>query len=124
VRAGRRSVTLAALAGVAGPLVAFACKPNLDETVSLITQTRVLGVQATPAEGAPSASVTFTALVVDENGPVASPSITWDFCNARNPLASACSRAMPTSSRSARGPRRRGSSPPSRAGSSDRRCRR
>jgi hypothetical protein len=87
VRAGRRSVTLAALAGVAGPLVAFACKPNLDETVSLITQTRVLGVQATPAEGAPSASVTFTALVVDENGPVASPSITWDFCNARNPLA-------------------------------------
>jgi hypothetical protein len=78
---------VAALTGLAGPLVVFACKPNLDETVSLITETRVLGVQATPAEGAPSANVTFTALVVDENGPIASPPITWDFCNARNPLA-------------------------------------
>ena len=83
----RRTLSVAVLAGLAGPLVVFACKPNLDETVSIVTETRVLGVQATPAEGAPSASVTFTALVVDENGPVVSPAITWDFCNARNPLA-------------------------------------
>ena len=47
---------------------------------------RFLGVQATPAEGAPSANVTFTALVVDESGPVAAP-IAWDFCTDRNPLA-------------------------------------
>ena len=63
------------------------CKPNLDETVSLVTEPRVLGVQATPAEGAPSASVTFTALVVDDNGPIANAAIAWDFCDARNPLA-------------------------------------
>ncbi|HEY3817928.1 MAG TPA: hypothetical protein VGL81_12190 [Polyangiaceae bacterium] len=63
------------------------CKPDLDETVSIVTQERVLGVQATPAEGAPSANATFTALVVDDHGPVASPSIAWDFCEARNPLA-------------------------------------
>ncbi len=81
---------LAALAGLAAPLVLGAmqaCKPNIDETTSLVTQQRFLAIQATPAEGAPSASATFTALVVDENGPVASPAITWDFCNARNPLA-------------------------------------
>jgi hypothetical protein len=68
-------------------LALVACKPDLDETVSLITEPRVLGVQATPAEGAPSANVTFTALVVDDTGPIASPTIAWDFCNARNPLA-------------------------------------
>jgi hypothetical protein len=77
----------ALLAGLSVPLVAFACKPNLDETVSIVTETRFLAVQAVPAEGAPSASVTFTALVVDENGPVTNPPITWDFCSARNPLA-------------------------------------
>jgi hypothetical protein len=64
-----------------------ACKPNLDETVSLVTQPQVLAVQATPAEGAPSANVAFTALIVDGNGPIAGASIAWDFCNARNPLA-------------------------------------
>ncbi len=86
----RRVLTVALLCAFAGPLFVgalLACKPNLDETVSLITATRVLGVQATPAEGAPSASVTFTALVVDENGPVANAAIAWDFCDARNPLA-------------------------------------
>lgn len=64
-----------------------ACKPALDETVSLVTEPQVLGVQATPAEGAPSASVAFTALIVDGNGPIPSAPIAWDFCNARNPLA-------------------------------------
>jgi hypothetical protein len=63
-----------------------ACKPDLNESVSIITDTRVLGVQATPAEGPPSANVSFTALVVDPDG-VVSPSIAWDFCNTRNPLA-------------------------------------
>lgn len=90
MRASRRSLALAALACLAGPLLACplpGCKPNLDETVSLVTEMRVLGVQATPAEGAPSASVTFTALVVDENGPVADAPIAWDVCTDRNPLA-------------------------------------
>jgi hypothetical protein len=78
----------AALGAIATPLVvAASCKPNLDETVSLVTTQQVLGVQATPAEGAPTASVTFTALVVDPTGQLDSLPIVWDFCNARNPLA-------------------------------------
>jgi hypothetical protein len=74
-----------ALAGLAA--LPAACKPDLDETVSLITGARVLAVQAVPAEGAPSSSASYTALVVDPDGPVTSPAVTWDFCDARNPLA-------------------------------------
>lgn len=70
------------LVGLAG-----ACKPNLNETVSLITEPQVLAIQATPAEGAPSSSATFTALVVDPNGPVTSAQLAWEFCDDRNPLA-------------------------------------
>jgi hypothetical protein len=65
----------------------LSCKPNLNETVSLVTGPVVLGVQATPAEGPPSANASFTALVVDENGPVTAPPINWNFCPDRNPLA-------------------------------------
>jgi hypothetical protein len=70
-----------------GALALVGCKPDLDETVSLITGPRVLAVQATPAEGPPTANVSFTAIVVDPNGPVTAPTIDWAFCNARNPLA-------------------------------------
>jgi hypothetical protein len=85
---GRGEYLRAAVRLVASLSVLFcACKPNIDETVSIVSQTQVLGVQATPAEGAPGASVAFTALIVDGNGPLADPPITWDFCNARNPLA-------------------------------------
>ncbi|HEY6462057.1 MAG TPA: hypothetical protein VIY73_17950, partial [Polyangiaceae bacterium] len=65
----------------------FACKPNLDETVSLVGVPQVLAVQATPAEAPPSANVSFTALVVDPSGDLVGLPIQWDFCNARNPLA-------------------------------------
>jgi hypothetical protein len=65
----------------------LSCKPNLNETVSLVTEARVLAVQATPAEGAPSDTASFTALIVDPNGLVPSPLIAWDFCTDRNPLA-------------------------------------
>jgi hypothetical protein len=68
-------------------LLLLSCKPNLNETVSLVTETRVLAVQATPAESAPSGNASFTALVVGQDGPVVSPQITWDFCTDRNPLA-------------------------------------
>jgi hypothetical protein len=68
-------------------LALVACKPGLDETVSLVTDARVLAVQAIPAEGPPSGPVAFTALVVDPNGTISTPAITWDFCTDRNPLA-------------------------------------
>jgi hypothetical protein len=68
-------------------LLLAACKPNLNETVSLVTGPQVLAVQATPAEGAPGDAVSLAALVVDTTGPVASPAIDWSFCEDRNPLA-------------------------------------
>jgi hypothetical protein len=68
-------------------LLLASCKPNLNETVSLVTGPQVLAVQATPAEGAPGAAVSLTSLVVDTTGPIAAPAIDWAFCEDRNPLA-------------------------------------
>jgi hypothetical protein len=74
---------------VTGGIVALvvACAPTLPDTVPIITAPRVLGVQASPPEGKPTTSTMFTALIVDEHGNVAKPQATWEFCNARNPLA-------------------------------------
>ena len=65
------------------------CKPNLDQTVSLVSSPRVLAVQAQPAEASPMAMtpVSFSLLAVDENGVVSHPAAAWNFCEARNPLA-------------------------------------
>jgi hypothetical protein len=70
-------------------LVATGCKPNLNETVSLVSGTRVLAVQAEPAEVSPMAMapVSFSLLVVDDNGVVTHPDAEWTFCQTRNPLA-------------------------------------
>jgi len=84
-RRGVLAVVLA-LVVLAPVLVSLGCKPDLNQTVSLVTAARVLAVQATPAEGAPSATLSLTALVVDTSGTI-QPPITWDFCNDRNPLA-------------------------------------
>ncbi len=53
-RARRASgpIGAAALAS-ATALLAFACKPNLNDTVSLVTTPQVLAVQSDPAEVAP-----------------------------------------------------------------------
>lgn len=82
-----REASLLLLFGLFGPLVG--CKPNLNETVSLISGTRVLAVQAEPAEVSPMAMtpVSFSLLVVDDNGVVAHPDAEWTFCETRNPLA-------------------------------------
>ncbi len=71
----------------AGAAVAVACAPSLDDTVSIITGPRILAVQAVPAEAPPKTKIALTALVVDQNGPLKSDAIRWDFCDARNPLA-------------------------------------
>lgn len=83
----RRTLGLAmGLSGSVGVL-AGACKPNLDDTTSIITQTTVLAVQSTPAEAPPAANVSYTALVVDGSGEVQTASLLWDYCNVRNPLS-------------------------------------
>jgi hypothetical protein len=76
----------AAPVGLLG-LLGAGCKPNLDQTVSLVSDPIVLAVQSDPTEVEPTKSVQLTALYVDRNGPVASAPIDWAFCTARNPLA-------------------------------------
>jgi hypothetical protein len=68
-------------------LLATGCKPNLDQTVSVVSEPIVLAVRSDPAEMAPAGNVQMTALYVDRNGPIAAGRISWAFCTARNPLA-------------------------------------
>jgi hypothetical protein len=71
-----------------GLAVATACQPNLDDTVSVVTTTRVLAIQSVPAEAPPMSSVRYTALVAQGSGPDGgAPRLVWDYCNARNPLS-------------------------------------
>jgi hypothetical protein len=66
-----------------------ACVPELDDRVFLVTGPTLLGIAATPAEAAPSSSVTMSALYVDPNGDrSADPSthLAWSFCVAREAL--------------------------------------
>lgn len=89
VAAARRPTRLA-LAGLAVGLFAPACRPTLDQTVSIISEPTVLAVRSDPPEAAPTAPdnvVTMTALYVNGAGAVANAPIDWAFCTARNPLA-------------------------------------
>ena len=72
--------------------LAMACKPNLDETISVVSTPVVLAVRSDPAEVSPMAAppmneVSYTALFVDGAGRIPSAPIHWAFCNARKPLA-------------------------------------
>jgi hypothetical protein len=73
------------LAGVA-LLANAACKPDLQQAVSIISRTQVLAARADPAEGAPKTEIQYSALVVDSSGPNHTP-MDWAFCNEREPLA-------------------------------------
>jgi hypothetical protein len=68
-------------------LLLVGCKPNLDQTVSIIESPIVLAVRSDPPEGAPASPVQFTALYVDDTGPVVQAPLDWAFCSARDPLA-------------------------------------
>jgi hypothetical protein len=83
----RRARGLAGIGAAFGALIAPACKPDLDETVSVVTQPIVLAVRSEPAESAPLGDVTYTALYVGGSGSVPKPALSWSFCDARNPLA-------------------------------------
>lgn len=74
--------------GVAGiGAVAAACKPNLNDTTSIVTTTTVLAVQSSPAEAPPSTPVSYVALVAGPNGDVHSAPVHWSYCDERNPLS-------------------------------------
>ncbi len=77
----------AAAAAVVATLGIVGCKPDLDQTVSIVADPVVLAVRSDPPESAPMATVQLTALYVDHDGTIASAPVEWAFCTARNPLA-------------------------------------
>jgi hypothetical protein len=82
--------TALARAAFAAGLLASACKPNLDQTVSIVDRPTILAVRSDPPEATttpPDNAVMLTALYVGAAGPIASAPIDWAFCTARNPLA-------------------------------------
>jgi hypothetical protein len=79
----------AAVALAAGGL-SVGCKPNLDETVSIVTVPTMLAVQIDPAEinpMAPPVTVTIKSLFAGPTGDISGAPISWAYCNARKPLA-------------------------------------
>jgi len=64
-----------------------ACEPSLDNTDSIVSAPRVIAVRADPAEAAPKAAVSYTALVVGATGTLAEAPLDWAFCNEPNPLS-------------------------------------
>ncbi len=85
--AARLSSAAGAGLGAALALASAGCKPNLDQTVSVVTEPIVLAVRTDPPEAAIGGAVKYTALYVDSSGPIAKAPIDWAFCEARKPLA-------------------------------------
>jgi len=67
--------------------LAAACKPDLDDRLSLVDEPRVLAIRAEPAEARPGTEVTYTALVGQGLGADGLPALSWSYCTARKPLA-------------------------------------
>jgi hypothetical protein len=78
--------TLGWMAGLVAVAAALACRPDLNQTVSIVSTPQILAVKSEPAQAPPKANVTYSALVVDSSGALNLP-IDWAFCNARKPLA-------------------------------------
>jgi hypothetical protein len=65
--------------------LAAACKPDAGPSLALITSPRVLALAGEPAEAAPGASVTLSALVATPDGS-ATASLDWSLCLQPKPL--------------------------------------
>jgi hypothetical protein len=64
-----------------------ACKPELGDPTSLVTEPRILAVRSDPPEVAPDHAVAYQALLASPEGAV-SPDIAWGFCAEPAPLSS------------------------------------
>ncbi len=62
-----------------------ACKPDLGARESQIVGPRLLAMRATPAEVGTGETVTYDALLVDQNGEL-STALDYAYCTLRNPL--------------------------------------
>jgi hypothetical protein len=85
---GRR---LALFAGTFVASLVEACKPNLDDVVSVVSQPEVIAVRAGTeggqAEVPPLSELAFTALYIGPSGTITPASLEWAFCDERKPLA-------------------------------------
>jgi hypothetical protein len=81
----RRAFLWALLAGAAAGAVG--CKPDLDQTVSIVGEARVIAVQSEPPEAPPQTVVKYRVLAADRTGALTTGAFRWDFCDARKPLA-------------------------------------
>jgi hypothetical protein len=63
------------------------CVPEMGNPASLITQERIIGVRANPAEAAPGDLVQYASLVASPAGTVQAQGLSWSLCNLRKPVA-------------------------------------
>jgi hypothetical protein len=68
-------------------LLLAGCAPKMGNPASLITQQRIIGVRAEPAEAAPGDLVQYSSLVVSPSGTVEAQDLSWSLCNLRKPVA-------------------------------------
>lgn len=66
---------------------ALSCKPDLNDTVSIVTTPQILAVQSVPAEAAPGKTTQLIALYAGPSGPIDTGAVDWAFCDERKPLA-------------------------------------
>jgi hypothetical protein len=66
---------------------AASCRPDVEGRASLVETERVLAIRSEPAEAAPGASVSYTALYVSPQGEELSDDLEWDECSSRKPLS-------------------------------------
>jgi hypothetical protein len=90
-------VEISACLGIA--LVAVACKPNVGQAPSLVTDYMLLAVRGEPPETAPGGSVTYSYLLASPAGTVEGAEALWDICQTPKPpsegnaVSSACTGA-------------------------------
>jgi hypothetical protein len=63
------------------------CVPEVDVDESIVSEPRVLAIQAIPAEAQPNTEVTYRALLVDQNGVRSEGELSWFYCSVPKPLA-------------------------------------
>jgi hypothetical protein len=69
-------------------LALAACRPDFGLPVSVVTEPRILAVQATPPEARPGEVVHLAALAVSEAGTLTEP-LSFGFCTSPRPLVEA-----------------------------------
>ena len=79
-----RALSLAAVVGTIA--IAPSCKPDFPERDSLVTEERVLAMQAEPAEAKPGTNVSYALLVASPAGTVRNAGADWAFCTTPTSL--------------------------------------